>query len=392
MAPQTPASVNGTSIRAALQIADPNNDAWGTENLLGARDGHFIISDDLDVDRDLHVDNSLGRSSASGADVGNEVVAGSIVEFARHVTSEKLIAMLMGAADVNFQGPISDSGTADGGTTTTLADSTKAWDVDAYAGQYVVTGHAGTGGEQIRQIVSNTTTALTVSPAWTAPAATFPTYEISKFAPQTKSTATGGGAATLTDTVPAWTADALIGKWIRLTGGTGSGQAQRIIDNTTDTITVAQNWTTAPIAGTTYEVMNQAAEKTYTWATDMRGIFATYGKNKSDVFTEIFPSVKVTNVGLAGPYGSPLELTTQVIASGRTHSSTINTTSTFNNVTDVETENRILLDGNAVVLINNQEDGVLVPAESITVPQDQIYPTNLFPFFLIVPQSFRKYP
>lgn len=55
-----------------------------------------------------------------------------------------------------------DSGTASAGAAATLTDGSKSWAVNAYAGQVLkITG--GTGAGQIRSIVSNTATVLTIS-------------------------------------------------------------------------------------------------------------------------------------------------------------------------------------------------------------------------------------
>lgn len=63
-------------------------------------------------------------------------------------------------------GCVEDSGTADGDySTTTFSDSTKSWTVDDYEG-YVVWIYNGTGSGQYREIISNTATKLTVSPAF----------------------------------------------------------------------------------------------------------------------------------------------------------------------------------------------------------------------------------
>jgi hypothetical protein len=71
-----------------------------------------------------------------------------------------------------------DSGTATGGSTTTLADTSKSWTTNAHAGRAVtITG--GTGVGQVGRISSNTGTVLTIATAWAiAPDATS-TYRIS---------------------------------------------------------------------------------------------------------------------------------------------------------------------------------------------------------------------
>ena len=74
-------------------------------------------------------------------------------------------------------GNVEDSGTASAGGAATLTDATKTWTVNAYANMVVwVTG--GTGAGQYRSILSNTATALTVTPAWTTPPAVASTYKI----------------------------------------------------------------------------------------------------------------------------------------------------------------------------------------------------------------------
>jgi alpha-tubulin suppressor-like RCC1 family protein len=75
---------------------------------------------------------------------------------------------------------VSDSGTASGGSTTTLQDATKAWATDRWV-SYTVTITAGTGAGQSALVTTNTATVVTVSPAWgTAPDNTSQ-YQISEF-------------------------------------------------------------------------------------------------------------------------------------------------------------------------------------------------------------------
>lgn len=62
-----------------------------------------------------------------------------------------------------------DGGVATGGTTTTLADTSRAWTANQWVGYYVQT-VSGTGAGQLRLITANTATSLTVA-TWTAPAA-----------------------------------------------------------------------------------------------------------------------------------------------------------------------------------------------------------------------------
>jgi len=68
------------------------------------------------------------------------------------------------------------------------------------------------------------------------------------------STATSGGATSLTDSTKSWTADQWINYQVRITGGTGIGQIRRITDNDATSLTVASSWGTNPDATSTYVI------------------------------------------------------------------------------------------------------------------------------------------
>lgn len=65
-------------------------------------------------------------------------------------------------------------------------------------------------------------------------------------------TATAGAAGTITDGGASF--PNLVGKFVRLTGGTGSGQVKPITSNTATVLTVAGNWATTPDNTTTYVI------------------------------------------------------------------------------------------------------------------------------------------
>jgi hypothetical protein len=67
-------------------------------------------------------------------------------------------------------------------------------------------------------------------------------------------TATAGANRTLTDSSKSMTVDDYVNYQIRITGGTGMGQRQRIIANGTNYFEVAKKWTTNPDATSTYSV------------------------------------------------------------------------------------------------------------------------------------------
>lgn len=71
----------------------------------------------------------------------------------------------------------------------------------------------------------------------------------------TASTTTRG---TATDGSQSWTVNDLKGKWLRITGGTGSGQIRVIESNTATAITIVGVWSPAPAAGSTYAIESMA--------------------------------------------------------------------------------------------------------------------------------------
>ncbi len=76
---------------------------------------------------------------------------------------------------------IDDSGTATGGSASTLQDTSKSWTTDEHAGSTVIiTG--GTGIGQFRKVSSNTSDTLTVDSNWTVNPSTDSTYEITPLA------------------------------------------------------------------------------------------------------------------------------------------------------------------------------------------------------------------
>jgi hypothetical protein len=68
------------------------------------------------------------------------------------------------------------------------------------------------------------------------------------------STATAGGASTLTDASQTWTTNQWTNFQVRLTAGTGAGQVRAISSNTTNVLTVSSPWTVQPDATTTYKL------------------------------------------------------------------------------------------------------------------------------------------
>ena len=182
----------------------------------------------------------------------------------------------------------SESGTADGGSTTTVEDSSKSWGVNAYAGYAVVVTGVGTS-----VVVSNTATELTVSPAFPS-AVSDQAYRISKgelgavaqiavyidkdksedwtdgdvglksdgttysYVANVTGTADSGSKTTLVHDALTQADDFFNGMLLVITGGTNSGEKRLItdFDADTDTITVASPFTAAIADDSQYAIWN----------------------------------------------------------------------------------------------------------------------------------------
>jgi hypothetical protein len=149
-----------------------------------------------------------------------------------------------------------DTGTATSSTNTTLADSSKNWLSNSFVGFTIeITG--GTGATQIRKIVSNTATALTINTTWSVNPDATSTYALT-VNNSDWGTATAGGANTLTDswaTSPSSPYSAFsYGTRISIIGGTGAGQERIISTHTATVLTVSQNWTVNPDNTSIYKI------------------------------------------------------------------------------------------------------------------------------------------
>lgn len=134
-----------------------------------------------------------------------------------------------------------EKGVATSGTTTTLVDSTKQWVTNEHAGRWIRI-YSGTGEDQIRQVLSNTATALTWVTVGTAPDTTS-RYLIDGF---DAGTATSGTSTTLTDSTKSWATDRWKNYDVRIVAGTGKGQVLPILSNTATALTVYKPFVTTP--------------------------------------------------------------------------------------------------------------------------------------------------
>ena len=65
----------------------------------------------------------------------------------------------------------------------------------------------------------------------------------------------GTSGQTLTDLTKAWIADEHVGRWLRLTSGPESGELRIITANTATTLTLSSGFTTDPMAGLNYDIV-----------------------------------------------------------------------------------------------------------------------------------------
>lgn len=152
------------------------------------------------------------------------------------------------------QSPLT-SGTATGGSTTTLVNSGAGWSVNQYqsnqsGGSFVVGITSGTGAGQFRTINSNTATTLNLLPTWRiAPDATSqysiwsgvgnPHYINASPGALREGTTTSGTTTTLTPASSLAAIDNWTGYTCYFVSGTGAGQSAVIASNTTSVLTFA---------------------------------------------------------------------------------------------------------------------------------------------------------
>lgn len=122
-------------------------------------------------------------------------------------------------------------------------------------------------------------------------------------------TATSGTAGsaqtfgTLTDSTQSWTVNDLVGRWISITGGTGSGALMVISSNTATTITVVGTWT-APTGTSTYAIQEPASIITTGVSPVPRGNQTTSGTSVAMGFVgnsvRDLGGIYIQNIGVSG--------------------------------------------------------------------------------------------
>lgn len=121
---------------------------------------------------------------------------------------------------------------------------------------------------------------------------------------ETGLTATGPGTGNnqLQDTGIGWTADQHKGRWVRITGGTGSGQRRRITTNTTDTLTVATDWVTNPDATSVYEIKGDFVVYHHTDGADPNTLVPVVPYARGDNWYEIGGGITPATMLMAALY------------------------------------------------------------------------------------------
>lgn len=152
-------------------------------------------------------------------------------------------------------------GTATGGSTTTLVDTSANWTKDEWVG-YELFIFSGTGRGQEVEIISNTDTTLTFSAISTAPDATS-RYEILGF---DAGTSTGSNAYnTLIDTGKSWTTNRWKNYAVRIVYGKGAGQMRRILSNNATTLTLYRGWNVTPDNTSVYSIQGDSETMYVSW-------------------------------------------------------------------------------------------------------------------------------
>lgn len=152
-------------------------------------------------------------------------------------------------------------GTATGGSTTTLVDSTASWTTDHWAG-YEAFIFSGTGRGQVLNITSNTATTLTFSSVATAPDATS-RYEILGFDAGTSSGSNSYN--TFIDSTKSWTTNRWKNYAVRIVYGAGAGQIRRILSNTSTTLTLYRGWNVLPDNTSVYSIQGDSETMYLSW-------------------------------------------------------------------------------------------------------------------------------
>lgn len=149
--------------------------------------------------------------------------------------------------------------TATAGAASTLTNSGSSLNVDALSGFYIET-TGGTGSGQIRKILRNTATIITVDIPWTTTPDNTTTYRVRNYVQSVtqeySATATAGAATTITNSAATWTTNQWANYSVRIVSGTGANQELMIKSNTGTALTVVQAWGTNPDNTSVFQIVS----------------------------------------------------------------------------------------------------------------------------------------
>lgn len=142
-----------------------------------------------------------------------------------------------------------DSGTATGGSDTTVVDAGSGWTPNEFAGKTLEI--TSPGGPMTTTITSNTADTLTV-PAYTTHVGNNPATA-------------GSTATTLVDTGAAFGTSQYVNKVVQLNSGSAAGQTRRIISHTNTALTIEGTWETASGGTATAATSTTLTDATKSW-------------------------------------------------------------------------------------------------------------------------------
>lgn len=190
--------------------------------------------------------------------------------------------------------PLLDNGTATSGAANSITCSSKTWTVNRFAGSQVCI-ISGTGVGQQRTILSNTSTALTVSINWTVNPDATSVFEIHAIEITDEGLATSATTTTLVDSTKSWVVDRYSGSTVTIIYGTGVGQVKRLTGNTSTTLSIYGTWEVTPDTTSRYEIkrdvldFGSVSSSSTTVITD---------SSRAAVASENWPSNTFANVGI----------------------------------------------------------------------------------------------
>jgi hypothetical protein len=153
-----------------------------------------------------------------------------------------------------------DEGTATSGAATTITDTGKLWGTNRWKNG-VVKIVGGTGSGQVKQIQSNTATAITVDGNWKTNPDNTSAYKVYFGARATMGTCTAGSTTTCTDGNASWGVNQWVGWNFRTDAGSGSGQTATVLSNTATVLTFNETLTALDNT-TTYAMFRGTDENT----------------------------------------------------------------------------------------------------------------------------------